>query len=216
MIFIVLGARLGAALGGPMGALFGGGLGLIAGKALQASLFGNLRIAQSQLIDTTFAVMGALCKADGVVAADEIRTVEQIFRMLNLQGEQREQARAAFGRGKQSGFDLDGAVDEFALHSRRRAPLLQLFLQLQCMAVAADGRIDPAEHEMLVGIARRLGLHEADVSQLEALLRAATGGPSTAGAAPMREGGLSRCGRRSRTPPIKLSPSVPPRVAPRP
>ena len=187
MIFIVIGALLGAALGGPMGALFGGALGLVASNALQHSLVGNLRMAQSQLIDTTFAVMGALCKADGVVAPDEIRTVEHVFRMLNLHGEQREQAKAAFRRGKQPGFDLDGAVDEFGRSSHGRAPLLQLFLQLQCMAVAADGRVDPAEHAMLVRIARRLGLHEADVSQLEALLRAATGGPSTAGAAPPKD-----------------------------
>ncbi|MGB5353764.1 MAG: DnaJ domain-containing protein, partial [Woeseia sp.] len=86
--------------------------------------------------------------------------------------------------GKQPDFGLDAAVDEFARVSRGRGPLLQLFLQLQVMAVAADGRIDPAEHAMLVRIARRLGLGEGDVSQLEALLRAATGGPSAAGAPP--------------------------------
>jgi DnaJ like chaperone protein len=40
---------------------------------------------------------------------------------------------------------------------------------------------------MLVRIARRLGLGEADVSQLEALLRAATGGPSAAGAPPSQD-----------------------------
>jgi DnaJ like chaperone protein len=187
MIFIVIGALLGAALGGPMGALFGGGLGLVASNAWRHSIVGNLRMAQSQLIDTTFAVMGAVCKADGVVAPDEIRTVEHIFSLLNLHGEQREQARAAFNRGKQPGFDLDGAVDEFASSSHRRAPLLQLFLQLQCMAVAADGRVDPAEHAMLVRIARRLGLYEGDVSQLEALLRAASTGPSAAGKAPLQD-----------------------------
>ena len=170
-----------------MGALFGGALGYAASGVVQRWFVGNLRIAQSQLIDTTFAVMGALCKADGVVAPDEIRTVEHIFRMLNLHGEQREQAKAAFTRGKQTDFDLDDAVDEFARLSHGRAPLLQLFLQLQCMAVAADGRIDPAEHAMLVRIARRLGLREVDVSQLEALLRAATGRPWTGGAAPPQD-----------------------------
>ena len=187
MILAVLGALLGAALGGPIGALFGGALGYAASGVVRQSFVGNLRIAQSQLIDTTFGVMGALCKADGVVAPDEIRTVEHIFRMLNLHGEQREQAKAAFRRGKQQGFNLDGTVDDFARSSHGRAPLLQLFLQLQCMAVAADGRVDPAEHAMLVRIARRLGLREADVSQLEALLRAATGGPSTGGAPPPKD-----------------------------
>jgi len=46
------------------------------------------------------------------------------------------------------------------------------------MAVTADGRIDPAEHTMLVRIAKGLRLGERDVAQLEALLRAAAAGPS--------------------------------------
>jgi DnaJ like chaperone protein len=142
---------------------------------------------QSQLIDSVFAIMGALCKADNVVTRDEINTVEKIFRMFNLQAEQRDQAKAAFNRGKQAGFDLDAAVDQFARISHGRAPLLQLFLQLQCMAIAADGRLDPAEHAMLVRIARRLGLGEADVSQLEALLRAGTAGPSAPGGRPPQD-----------------------------
>ena len=62
--------------------------------------------------------------------------------------------------------------------------LVQLFLQLQCMAVAADGELHPAEHEMLVRIARRLGLEEIDVARLEALLRAATGGASAGPGSP--------------------------------
>jgi DnaJ like chaperone protein len=128
--------------------------------------------------------MGALCKADNVVTRDEIDTVERIFDMLNLHGENRSQAKAAFNRGKQPDFDLDTAVDRFAALTRGRGPLLQLFLQLQCMAVAADGRVHPAEHEMLVRVARRLGLNEADVTQLEALLRAGTAGASRGGGAP--------------------------------
>jgi DnaJ like chaperone protein len=41
--------------------------------------------------------------------------------------------------------------------------------------------------DALVRIARRLGLSEADVSQLEALLRAGTAGPSGPGARPTRD-----------------------------
>ncbi len=151
---------------------------LLGSVGLRQWIVGSLRVAQSALLDSTFTVMGALCKADNVVTRDEIRTVEQIFRMLNLDGELRENAKAAFNRGKQPGFDLDAAVDKFAQISRGRRPLVSLFLQLQCMAVAADGRVDPAEHAMLVRVAKRLNLGEADVMQLEALLRAATAGPS--------------------------------------
>src|SRR5210317_578595 len=186
-MLIFIGALLGAIFGNLPGLLIGGFIGYVAGAALRQTLLGGLRVAQTQLLDSTFAVMGALCKADTVVTRAEINAVEQIFGMLKLQGEQRERAKAAFNRGKQPGFDLDAAVDQFARISRGRGPLLQLFLQLQCMAVAADGRIDPAEHTMLVRIARRLGLSEADVSQLEALLRAGASGPSGPGARPTQD-----------------------------
>jgi DnaJ like chaperone protein len=187
MFLIVIGAIIGALFGSLPGAIIGGAIGYGIGVMLRQSVVGGLRIVQSQLIDTTFSVMGALCKADSVVTRDEIDAVKRTFGMLNLNAEQREQAKAAFNRGKQPDFDLDSAVDAFARMSRGRGPLLQLFMQLQIMAVAADGRIDPAEHAMLVRVARRLGLHESDVSQLEALLRAATGGPSAAGAPPPKD-----------------------------
>jgi len=177
-----IGAIIGVIAGGLPGLVIGGLIGYGAGFLLRQSLVGGLRVVQSQLLDSVFAVMGALCKADNVITRDEINAVEQMFGMLNLQGEQREQAKAAFNRGKQPEFDLDAAVDQFARISHGRRPLVQLFLQLQVMAIAADGRIDPAEHAMLVRIARRLGLSEADVSQLEALLRAGTAGPSGPGA----------------------------------
>ena len=187
MFLFVLGAIIGAVFGGLPGAFIGGFIGYGTGIALRRSVVGGLRVVQSQLIDSTFGVMGALCKADNVVTRDEIQAVERTFEMLKLDGAQREQAKAAFTRGKQPDFNLDAAVDQFARMSRGRGPLLQLFLQLQIMAVAADGQIHPNEHAMLVRVARRLGLHESDVSQLEALLRAATGGPSAPGAPPPRD-----------------------------
>ena len=181
MQFIFVGAMLGAIFGGFVGLFIGAGIGYVASQAIRYSILGGLKVAQSQLIDSTFSVMGALCKADSVVTRDELNVVEQTFDMLKLGDEQRQAAKAAFNRGKQPDFDLDAAVDQFAQLSHRRGPLVQLFLQLQCMAVAADGKIHPAEHEMLVRIARRLGLQEQDVAQLEAMLRAATGGRTGSG-----------------------------------
>ena len=187
MFLVVIGALLGALFGGVAGLFIGAALGYAAGAVLRQSVMGGLQVVQSQLIDSTFSIMGALCKADSVVTRDEINAVEQIFTMLRLKDDQRRQAKAAFSLGKQPDFDLDAAIDQFARISRRRAPLVQLFLQLQVMAVAADGKVDPAEHRMLVRIARRLGLSEHDVAQLEALLRAGTAGPSARGAPPSRD-----------------------------
>jgi len=184
MSLILIGAIIGLFAGGPFGLLLGGAIGYGAGKAFRFFVIGSLQVAQTELLQATFSVMGALCKADDVVTRDEIQMAEQAFDMLRLGGEQRDLAKSAFSQGKQAGFDLDAAVDRFAVISRGRAPLVQLFLQLQCMAVAADGKIHPAEHAMLVRIAVRLGLSEQDVAQMEALLRAAMGGATGAGAAP--------------------------------
>ena len=180
MFLVFIGALIGLMTGGVSGLFIGALLGYGAGWLLRESLLGGLRIAQDRLLDSTFSIMGALCKADDVVTRDEIRVVERIFTMLRLDESQKTAAKEAFRRGKQADFDLDAAVDRFAALVRGRGPMIQLFLQLQCMAVAADGRIHPAEHEMLVRIAERLGLHESDIARLEALLRASsTGGAGT-------------------------------------
>ncbi len=178
MTFVIIGGFIGLISGGFVGLLVGAAIGYAVDWGVKKTVFGTLRVAQNQLMDSTFSIMGALCKTDGFVSQAEINVVEQIFNMLRLGDEQRKQAKAAFSRGKQPDFDLDVAVDQFATVTRKRGPLLQLFLQLQCMAVAADGRVDPAEHAMLVRVATRLGLQERDVRQLEALLRAATSGTS--------------------------------------
>ena len=187
MFAIFIGAAVGALFGGVTGAIIGGAAGWFVGQWIRQSIVGSLQLAQSELVESTFSIMGAISKADGVVTRDEINAVEQMFGMLRLEGEMREKAKAAFNRGKQPDFDLDAAVDRFAAVSRGRGPLVQLFLQMQVMAVAADGRIHPAEHAMLVRIARRLGLTEGDVSQLEALLRATRTGPSTPGGPPPQD-----------------------------
>ena len=169
MFFIVFGAILGLVLGGPLGLFIGAFAGYAAGQILRRSVIGGLRVVQSDLIDSTFAVMGAVCKADSVVTRDEIKAVEQIFRMLNLNEELREQAKSAFNRGKQPEFDLDAAVDRFARISRRRAPLIQLFLQLHHIM-----------DEVIAGLAGIVeGLVGAFGSQLELDLADILGGLDT-------------------------------------
>ncbi len=59
---------------------------------------------------------------------------------------------------------------------RYNNPLLQLFLQIQLSAIAADGRVHDNEHRMMLHVARAMGLAEADVERLEAMLRQASVG----------------------------------------
>ncbi len=175
MSVIVLFALIGLFVGGVRGLLIGAAIGYGASWVLQNVLRKRLALVQAHFLDSTFAVMGALCKADGVVSRDEIRVAESMFARLNLSSEQRQAAMAAFSRGKAPGFDLDAEVGKFARVSRGHRSILVMFLQIQTAAVTADSNVHPAEHQMLVRVARGLGLSEADVAQLEALLR--TGAP---------------------------------------
>lgn len=178
MPVIFLLGLLGLLIGGVRGLIVGAALGYAVGLGMRSVVGGKLVQVQAQFLDSTFAVMGALCKADGVVTRDEIAIAEAMFARLHLSGEQRESARAAFNRGKAPDFDLDAEVTKFARVSRGLRPILVMFLQIQCAAIAADGNVHPAEHQMLVRVARLLGLTEADVAQLEALLRTGTSGPA--------------------------------------
>jgi len=183
IVFAVLGLLFGGLRGLILGAAIGYALGFVARTLLQRTL----RRVQSSFVDSTFAVMGALCKADGVVTNDEIRVAEEIFLRLHLTAEQKEAAKAAFNRGKAPDFDLDAEVARFVQVAPRGQVLSRLFLQLQLMAVAADGILHPAEQTMLVRVARGLGLTESDVAQLEALFRAvADGAVAGSGFAPQQ------------------------------
>ena len=185
MSLIVGFALLGLLIGGVRGLAIGALIGYGARWVLFAALKSGLQHAQTRFLDANFAVMGALSKADGVVTRDEIQAAQRVFDMLRLSSQQREQAREAFNRGKSPDFDLDAEVDRLkGAIGFGRGPLLRLFLQLQCMAVVADGQVHAAEHAMLVRIAQRLGLTERDVAQLEALLRVSTSGAAGPGTAP--------------------------------
>jgi DnaJ like chaperone protein len=187
MFEALIGAILGFLLAGFRGLIVGAVIGFIVSWVRQNAVRSDSGRLQAQFVDSTFAVMGAVCKADSIVTRDEIRAAEAMFQRLRLSPEQREAAKAAFNRGKSPGFDLDGEVAKLARAAHGRFALLQLFLQVQIMAAGADGRLHPAEHGMLVRVARGLGLGEGVVAQLEALLRAAMGGATAANGPPPRD-----------------------------
>ncbi len=182
MLFaIILGGLIGYSFGKLPGFLIGAAIAAFLLNYMKSHLIGKLQNIQSGFVESVFAVMGALCKADGVVSGDEIQMAETMFARFHLNKDQKAKAKAAFNRGKEPDFDLDAELNQFLQMGGRQPAFLQMFLQVQVSAVSADGVIHPAEHEMLVRIARGLGLPESQVDQLEAMLRGAHAGHANPG-----------------------------------
>lgn len=180
LIAILIGALLGYLIGGPIGLLIGGGLGYWLIQRLKKSLIGKLAGAQAQFLESTFAVMGCMCKADGQVTEDELEASRQLWDRLRLNEAQRAKAREDFTRGKRDDFDLEAELAKVRGVVGSQRAMLQVFLQVQLAAIAADGQLHPAEHDMLLRVARGLGCTEAEIAQIEAMLRGgggAEGGP---------------------------------------
>lgn len=182
IIAIIAGVLIGSHFMGFAGAVLGGLAGYWISQMVRiGARRGTLGTIRAQFLNSTFAVMGALCKADGRVTQDEIRVAEELFTRLRLSEEQKEEARGSFNRGKQDDFDLDAEVAEFARVARGQRALHQMFLQVQIAAIAADGKVSSAEHEALMRVARGLGLSEMEIRQLEAMLGAGAAGGQTSG-----------------------------------
>lgn len=167
-LFVLLGGIIGFVIGRWSGLFWGMLIGYWIGRVLRKTL---AHTVQTRFLDATFAVMGAVCKADGRVSEDEVRVAEALFARLRLSAEGRKAARAAFNRGKAPGFDLDAEVAAFARACRGQRPLVEMFLQVQLAALAADGKVNAEEHRLFLRIARGLGLPDVEVQRLEASLR---------------------------------------------
>lgn len=182
LLAILIGALLGYQIGRFPGLVIGVILAVWLARALKGRVRAGLAQIQTQFLESTFAVMGAMCKADGQVSQNEIKVAEGLFDRLRLSAEQREVAKRAFGRGKEADFDLDAELANVRRVTRGQRALLQMFLQVQVSAIAADGEMHPAEHEMLLRVARGLGMPKVEIQRLEAMLRGArsAGGASSA------------------------------------
>jgi DnaJ like chaperone protein len=177
----LIGAIAGFFIGGPIGAVVGFLLGMGLDHFRPNIHLGNPAEAQRAFLRSTFAVMGYVCKADGQVTRDEIAVAEQLMARFAFTPEQRREAIRQFNRGKGAHFELDTEMAEFRRACRGRADLMRMFLEVQLQAVMADGRVSSAERRAILDIARGLGLSQADMARLEAMLNA--GGSQRGGTA---------------------------------
>ncbi|NOX09019.1 MAG: co-chaperone DjlA [Gammaproteobacteria bacterium] len=174
----IIGGALGFMLGGPLGALLGASMAsnfsVNTNTGQQQGNFsaGDTERVQAAFFSATFAVMGHIAKADGVVSQDEINNAKNIMAQMNLGPQQRKTAMHLFNEGKKDNFPLHEVVTQFRKECHRRRNLIQMFLEIQIMMVLADGKIDPAEKNIMFSIGEQLGFHQA---QIEQLLHSASG-----------------------------------------
>ncbi|GGC92495.1 co-chaperone DjlA [Vreelandella lutescens] len=173
LFLIIVFGLIGLAVGGPVGLLVGGGLGWWLGRRIGRRLSAARMQLQEGFLESIFSVMGCLCQADGKVTEGELSVAEKLFDQMHLQGEHRAKARAAFARGRADDFNLEAELAKVNRLTQRQPVLRQVFLQVQLSAIAADGVLHPAEHEMILRVARGIGCSDAEVQQIEAMLHGA-------------------------------------------
>ena len=171
----LIGGVAGLAVGGPLGAM----LGVAAGHGVdQARERESPRprhaLRVEPLIDSAFALMGHVAKADGRVSEAEIAAAETWMRRLNLSPAQRQRAVAQFEAGKRAEFSVARTVREFRVRAGGDALLLRTLLQMQVSVARADGRLSAASRGALAGVLAALGVPAA-------LLDAMLGQPGAAG-----------------------------------
>lgn len=117
-------------------------------------------------LETAFVLMGKLAKADGHISQDEINHVEQFMQKMGMTAEHRQQAISQFKQGSTADFDITPALDRFMSACGHTLNLKQVLLMYLIVMALADGKLDPAEHNLLQKIASHLGYSSAQFSQM--------------------------------------------------
>jgi len=95
---------------------------------------------------------------------------------MRLDEAQKQAAIELFQKGKEAGFPLDDVLAQFKSECHRQTTLLRMFFEIQVQAAMADGRMDPAESQVLRHVGRALGFDSAQIEQLIQFVSGASGG----------------------------------------
>lgn len=115
---------------------------------------------------SSFAVMGHLAKARGVVTQAHIAQANRFMQQLGLTTGQQREAQAAFRDGKAVNFPFREQLQAFYQCYRSRSEVLQLFLEVQLGTVWAEGKIVPEQRRLLTVIAQELKIPQPVLEQL--------------------------------------------------
>jgi DnaJ like chaperone protein len=164
----IAGGFFGYMLTAPVGLGFLGFLiGFSLGRQFDRSLSGTQHFSsffrtsfgiREVFFECTFAVMGHIAKADGVVSRKEILVAQQFMRQLNMSEESKKLAKKAFSRGKQDDFALDQALLRLRQVCLFQPTLLQLFLEIQVQVASVEAGNIAKKKQILNYIMQVLGV----------------------------------------------------------
>ena len=173
----LIGGIIGLVKGGPFGLLFG----VFVGHLVDRFLSGLRGVSRTRdvFFGAMFSTLGHINKADGRVTKAEIAAAEQLMQRLRLTGDERQRAIRFFQQGKESDFNLEATLQEFARYSMLRHELRIMFVELLLEAALADGNLSQPELAILT---RTCPVLHVPANIFEAMLRARrVGGSSSRG-----------------------------------
>lgn len=122
--------------------------------------------ARERFLTVTFCSLGRLAKAKGRVTETDIAVAVDLMRRLRLTDAQRENARAAFRRGKSADLDTGWLIRQLRHHLSADADQRQLFMQCQLQLAYADGQLGPTDRALIREWSRALGLRSDDLRRV--------------------------------------------------
>jgi DnaJ like chaperone protein len=162
LLGLLTGGPIGAGIGVAVGHFFDRGL----GRAMAFASPENLKRVKHSFFETSFLLLGYLAKADGRITEQEIAYTEAIFKQMQLDASQRQEAIALFKRGAQADFDMASAIAKFNETTAGNRLLARTLLTLLLSLALADHALDDEERRALQIIAGQLGVSHAELEQL--------------------------------------------------
>lgn len=167
----LIGGIIGLMRGGITGAIFGVFLGHMVDRFL--GNLGGANRTRDVFFGAIFSTLGHIAKSDGRVTKAEIAAAEQLMRRLQLSEAERQRAISFFQKGKETGFNLEATLKEFARHSMLRHELRIMFIELLIETSLADGSLTMGEQAIMTRVCTVLHI-PAEI--YTAMLRARQGG----------------------------------------
>ena len=195
----------GTILGGAVGGLLGGPLGVVMGSFLGAHLSENARVGgmprpgpaanggyarsarrpghTAQDLQAVFAIAltslaAKVAKADGRVTQEEIQAFDTFLRnSMHMSVEERKYAAEVFNEARHSPSPAADFARQVRGLLRGQPDRLRDIITILLAIALADGHYHPREEEMILGIAREMGLSQADYQSCRATFMAARGEP---------------------------------------